>query len=157
MGQEFVIRPEVAGGLGSDSILDHSVHPPVVHRLHYVFSGWLGDDIVESFPCYLVSTRLAGAITHAGLSGVRFDDAIVSKDPQFVRFFPEVAASLPEWRWLRPTGQAHESDFWQMPNGRLVVSAQALEVVRGFNLHHCEVFAESAPGDIARSAEPDLR
>ena len=37
----YVLEPEVAGGLGENSIVDHSVVPFQVTRLHYEFEGWL--------------------------------------------------------------------------------------------------------------------
>ena len=52
------LEPEVAGGFGEQTILDNSTHPPDVKWLHYVLDGWLGDDILESFPCYIVTERL---------------------------------------------------------------------------------------------------
>ena len=33
----FYIQPEVAGGLGKNTVMDRSVHPPIVSRLHYEF------------------------------------------------------------------------------------------------------------------------
>jgi len=134
-----VVEPEVAGWLGNLSVIDRSRRPPVVKRLHYVFSGWMGDDIVETFPAFIVTARLAEAIAAAGLSGAEFDDVVISKDPQFVRFSLEVASSLPEWRWLRLAGEPHASDFWQRPDGRLVVSERGLDVLRRFNLNQAEV------------------
>lgn len=139
MGSEYLVEPEVAGGLGDQSEVDGSRHPPIVRRLHYVFSGWLGDEIVETFPSFIVTARLADAIVAAELVGVHFDDVVVSKDPQFERFFPEIASKMPEWRWLRPSGQPHASDFWQRPDGRLVVSERGLDLLRRFNLNHAEV------------------
>ncbi len=136
---EYILRPEVAGGLGPQSELDASTYPPRVNRLHYEFSGWLGDDIVESFPTFIVTIPLSDAMSLSRLSGVRFDDLVVTKDPQFEQFFPEVASSLPEWRWLRLAGTPHVDDLWQDETGRLVVSDRALEVFRRFRITNAEV------------------
>src|SRR5690349_15029857 len=136
---EHVLRPEVAGGWGPDTQADTTLHPPVVHRLHYEFQGWLGDDIVESFPCFLVTRRLAEAIEREALTGAEFAQVKVTKDPQFVRFYPQVADSLPDWLWLKPAGEPHVSDFWLLPNANLVVSGRALGVMRRFALQHCDV------------------
>lgn len=38
------------------TIMEATVHPPRVERLHYEFEDWLGDDLVESFPSFLVAT-----------------------------------------------------------------------------------------------------
>lgn len=135
---EYVIKPEVAGGLGSLSKIDKSTHPPFVTRLHYEFSGWMGDDIVETFPTFIVTDALFGAIESSRLSGVEFDDVIVTKDRQFEQLFPDVASSLPRWYWLRPVGRTHTSDFSQDDAGRLIVSEKALELLQGFNINNAE-------------------
>jgi len=136
MATAYTLRPEVAGGFGPQSELDTSKHPPVVNRLHYEFAGWLGDDIVATFPSSIVTEELAQAIAKEGLTGVQFGDVVVTKDPQFERFFPDQAAALPKWRWLRPVGKPHVSDFWQDEKGILYVSERALNLLRRFNLQH---------------------
>lgn len=138
---QYVIRPEVSGELGPLTEMDTSTHPPAVTRLNYEFSGWMGDDIVETFPAYIVTATLAEAIGTSRLSGVRIDDVIVTKNPQFEEFFPDIALSLPHWYWLRPVGDPHESDFWQDEAGRLVVSESALSVLRRFHISNAEVTA----------------
>ncbi len=134
----YVVSPEVAGEIGPLSDLDTSVHPPSVRRLNYVFMGWLGDDIVESFPIFLVTEALSEAIMSSGLSGAEFDDVIVTKDPQFEEVFPEAASSLPAWRWLRPVGQPHVDDFWQDEAAHLTVSENALDLLQQFRFGHAE-------------------
>jgi len=120
-------------------VVDSSTHPPVVSRLHYDFVSWLGDDIVATFPCNLVTEALAKAIVDEGLTGAQIDHVTVTKNPQFERFFPDTVASLPEWKWLRPTGQPHESDFWQDDQGILIVSERALKLLRKFSLENCRI------------------
>jgi hypothetical protein len=77
------IEPEVAGGLGKQSDVDNSVHPPLVRRLHYEFDGWLGDDILETFPCIIVTERLKDRLELEKLSGIVFSDVIVTKSSTF--------------------------------------------------------------------------
>ncbi len=137
--REYRLGPEVAGGWGKDTVADTTHHPPVITKLHYEFTGWLGDDIVESFPVFLVSVGLAAGIRQELLTGVELDTVKVTLDPQLTRFFPDVARSLPAWRWLRPNGEPHLDDFWQQKDGALVVSERALTVLRLFNIEHCEV------------------
>ncbi|MBY5162879.1 hypothetical protein [Salsipaludibacter albus] len=135
----FRVRPEVAGELGDNTDMDTTVHPPVVRRLHHVFSGWLGDDIVESFPCYLVTTDLATAITEAGLSGAWIDEAEISLDPQFTTLEPEQAAALPHRKWLRINGAADKDDLWQDEQAQLFVNARALAILKTCSLAHTEI------------------
>ena len=136
---EYTLRAEVAGGLGPQSVLDSSTNPPLVSKLHYDFVSWLGDDIVGAFPCSIVTEALAEAIVDASLTGAEIDEVIVTKNPHFERFFPDTAAILPEWKWLRPTGEPHESDIWQDEQGILIVSERALKVMRKFSLENCRI------------------
>jgi hypothetical protein len=138
-GAEYTLRAEVAGALGPQSVLDTSTNPPVVSRLHYDFVSWLGDDIVASFPCNIVTEALATAIVEEGLTGADIDEVVVTKNPHFERFFPDTVALLPEWKWLRPTGQPHHSDFWQDEQGVLIVSERALKLLRKFSLENCRI------------------
>ncbi len=138
---QYVIRPEVAGELGPLTEMDTSTHPPTVTRLNYEFSGWMGDDIVETSPTYIVTASLSQAIESSRLSGARLDDVVVTKDPQFEEFFPDIASSLPRWYWLRTVGNPNDSDFWQDEAGRLVISENALNLLQRFNISNAEVTA----------------
>ena len=133
----FLLEPEVAGELGAETKLDSSTHPPRVSELHYELSGWLGDDILESFPCYLVSERCAAALGAAGLSGYELDSVIVTASETFRELYDY--HSLPKFHWFRPNGKAGVDDFWLAPDNRLAVSETALAVLRAFKLDHCDV------------------
>ncbi|MCP3878209.1 MAG: hypothetical protein GY701_07435 [Sulfitobacter sp.] len=123
--------------------MDTKVHPPRVDRLHYVFSGWLGDDIVESFPCFVVSGQLANAIDRSLLTGAELDYVEVSLDPQFEKLFPDIAAQFPAWRWLRPNGQPGVDDFWLDEQAQLHLSESAYELLQQFSVANAE-FAGSS-------------
>jgi hypothetical protein len=79
----FRLEPEVAGGAGAATVLDSSTHPPRVARLEYHFDGWLGDDLRESSPCYIVTERLKQAIEQADLTGYSFDEVLVTTSATF--------------------------------------------------------------------------
>jgi hypothetical protein len=129
-----ILEPEVAGGWGANTVADVSVHPPAVTRLHYEFQGWLGDDLLESFPCFIVSERLAAELLRSELTGFTLDALKVSTSAEFEELHP--GRRLPEFRWLRVAGRAGQDDFGIGPDYRLVVSAAALAVLEGFSLRH---------------------
>lgn len=133
----FILEPEVAGGWGEGTVADTSVHPPVVHELVYEFAGWLGDDLLESFPCFIVSSRLAGELSRAGLTGYRLAPVAVIKSSQFAELEPTVA--LPEFHWLQVTGQPGRADFWLSESHQLVASDTALSVLKHCALNECGV------------------
>jgi hypothetical protein len=126
-----VVKPEVAGRFGPNTDLDPSVHPPRVHRLHYVFEGWLGDDLVESFPCFLATERLAEGIDAARLTGVTWASVEVEKSEQMEIFYPDIV--LPAWRWMR-LGDDARDDLWADATAVLHVSERALRVIRQFHI-----------------------
>jgi hypothetical protein len=129
-----ILEPEVAGGWGTGTVADVSVHPPVVSRLHYEFQGWLGDDLLESFPCFIVSKRLAAKLQRSTLTGFTLDTLTVSTSPEFEDLYP--ATRLPEFRWLKVVGCAGQHDFGIGADHRLVVSAAALALLEGLSLRH---------------------
>lgn len=128
MNKFFVLEPEVAGGLGPHTVMDRSTHPPVVSQLHYQFDGWLGDAIVESFPCILVTESLSNLLLQEQVVGMEVAEVEVSTSEQFREACPGV--ELPRFVWLRATGVAGVDDFAVGPDFRLVVSEKALRVIQ---------------------------
>jgi hypothetical protein len=133
----FQLEPEVAGGWGGNTQADTSVHPPVVTKLHYEFDGWLGDSILETFPCFIVTVDLGNALSESNLTGFSLESVEISKSEQFVEFYPE--RELPEFFWLKIGKNAGLEDFGINDQHRLVISSSALEVLQKFGLDNCEI------------------
>ncbi|MCX9191955.1 hypothetical protein C3Y87_11110 [Carbonactinospora thermoautotrophica] len=133
----FLLEPEVAGELGPHTEMDTSVHPPRVHRLHYEITDWLGDELLESFPCFLISRRLGERAAAEGLTGFELADVEVTLSPEAEELLGDV--QLPEFRWLKVTGVAGSADFGLTAKAQLVVSERALDVLREGSLENCDV------------------
>lgn len=131
MSKFFAVEPEVAGGFGPNTILDRNVYPIRVDHLHYEFSGWLGDELLEATPCWIVTENLARQIRETGLSGVEFVEAEVSTSDQFRELHPD--RSLPKFFRLNVTGAPRRDDFGVGDDLRLVVSETALDLLRQTN------------------------
>lgn len=133
----FLISPEVAGGLGENTDLDTSVHPPVVRHLHYEFADWLGDVLLETFPAFIITEKAARAAQEAGLTGFSLASAEISVTDE-AREMLELDEDnpLPDFAWLKPHGAPGRDDFGQLPDARLVISEQALELLRAQGLNH---------------------
>ena len=136
MSTFYTLEPEVAGELGPKTDMDTTKHPPVVHSLQYVFSDWLGDDLVTSFPVFMVSEPLAKEITGAGLHGFELTTADVATSPEFKEL--QDPKNLPVFLWLKITGQAGQDDFGLI-NNQLMVSAKALDVLKRGRLDQCQI------------------
>ena len=139
MERSFVLHPEVAGGMGHLTVLDRASHPPLVTTLHYEFDDWLGDDLLETFPCFIVTRLLADALGVCGLTGFALDDVIVTTSDHFREIKP--AFRLPEFRWLKPLGRPGVDDLGSATDASLVVSESALNVFRNFSIANCDVAA----------------
>lgn len=133
----YMLSPEVAGELGEHTRMDTTAHPPVVTRLHYEFSDWLGDDLVESFPVFMISTATGERLARAGLSGFALADAETTLSPEAEELLE--GQGLPAFRWLQITGRPGADDFGQTADARLVVSQRALDLLREGALNNCEI------------------
>jgi hypothetical protein len=125
------VDPEIAGQIGPGSQLDTSVHPPKVDYLVYAVDNWSGDDIVQTFPCMLVTPRLAKALESAGLSGARATNIGVRVAYDSDSRIPK--GMKPDFWRLNVTGSVGRDDFGLTTDSRLVVSGRALEFLQGFS------------------------
>ena len=116
--------------------MDVSSHPPTVTRLHYQFDGWLGDDLLEAFPCFIVTERLADALSKSMLTGWSLGPVEISTSAEFEELYPD--RELPRFVWLRVQGSP-DSDFALTADNRLAVSDRALEMLRRFRIENADV------------------
>jgi hypothetical protein len=127
-----IIEPEVPGGIGIETELDNSTHPPLITKLHIEFEGWLGNDILEIFPCFLISEELKIKISNAALTGINFDQVIVSKSQRFDEVYPN--KQLPTFYWAKINGQLEKNDFAIDDENCLVISELAFRILSEFNI-----------------------
>jgi len=107
--------------------------------LVYQFDGWLGDELLEAFPCFIVTGRLATAIEASDLTGARFGPVEVAKSALFEELHP--ALDIPQFRRLHVFGNS-KADFSLDSQHRLCVSDSALALLKRFSLANCEVNTE---------------
>src|ERR1700722_2641088 len=105
----FVVEPEVAGGFGANAVIDRSSERMIVQKLHYQFDGWLGDELLETSPCFIGTERLARAIEREKLTGISFDDVEVTVSGNFRKLYPH--RNLPTFFWFKVNGTAGSDDF----------------------------------------------
>jgi len=147
----FYLEPEVAGGVGDGTVSDRSVHPPLVSHLDYEFDVWLGDSLLEGFPCWIATVPVMEAIQAAGLTGVSFDKVDISRSDLFNDIYPDLV--LPPFVWMKVIGMPGRNDFgvqgslkppesegpFPMHMFVLVVSERALDVLKPLGISHAEV------------------
>jgi len=128
----FYIKPDVAGGIGRGTIMDTSVHPPVVSKLIYQMEGWFGDVIITTFPCFLVVSEVKQALQNIGFSGASFAHVEITKSDDFLELQPNI--ELPQFVWLKVSGKAGHDDFGIARDLRLVISARVLDMLEAFGI-----------------------
>ncbi|MDC1143206.1 hypothetical protein OAU50_08960, partial [Planctomycetota bacterium] len=115
--------------------MDCSVHPPNVSVLHIQLDGWLGDELLETFPCYIVSLSLLERIWDATLTGVNFTNVQVFKSETFNEMYPN--KDLPEFFWMTVEGKPGVDDFG-VYESTLIASQRALDVLSEAKIPNCE-------------------
>ena len=133
------LEPEVAGGTGEHTVMDVCTRPPTVTRLYYEFDGWLGDDILETFPCYIISERLKNKLATTAFTGFAIADVEVTKSGEFEDLHP--GRELPAFYWLKITGRAGVDDFGFSEKSTLIISEQVLSLLGEFQIDNCQVEA----------------
>lgn len=128
----FIIEPEVAGSLGSDTILDRSTHPPSVKRLEYRFEGWLGDPIVESFPVFLARSDLVLRFKKIRLTGFQIADVKVTIADNLQATDHKLV--IPPFEWVQIVGKSEHSDFFLADDLRLVISEKTRAVIEEYGV-----------------------
>lgn len=140
----YMLEPEVAGELGEKTLFNNDNS---VSRLHYEFHGWLGDDLLESTPCYIVSELLGQSLIMSNITGFHLEEMEGSLTDEFIELYPN--RELPTFKRLIPLGniiiEGAQFSGWSgediciTPKKYLVVSEKAFEVFNAYNLKHCEV------------------
>jgi len=138
MEKYYTIEPEVAGGWGENTVAATTPGgTTVVRKFHYQFDGWLGDELLTSTPCYIVTERLSNEIRNNNLTGVEFDNVEITVSGEFTDLYND--RQLPRFVWLKIIGKPKEDDFGMTPDILLVVSERALRLLRLFGISHAEI------------------
>lgn len=133
----FYLEPEVAGGIGPNSELHRHDGKLIVTRLNYEFDGWLGDALLETTPCFIVTNDARQLIERAVLTGVSFSDVEVTRSGLFTALHGDKA--LPHFWWMIVQGEPEADDFGMASDLRLVTSERALTTLQQAGLMRAEI------------------
>ncbi len=131
----FELEPEVAGELGEKTIIDTTTHPPIVGKLEFIFTGWLGDDIIECFPVFLVSERLKKLLQTTSLSGFTIEECDINISEKMRELKPSTNPG--QFFWLKVYGKSNLEDFFISSDNMLIVSSKALEILNQVRIENC--------------------
>jgi hypothetical protein len=150
----YMLEPEVDGEIGENTVYDnfddvrYRDAKPEISKLHFIFSGWLGDDIIESTPCFIVTDKLKTEIEKSELIGYEFQDVEISLSDEFIEIYPN--RDIPQFKRLIPKGNVvvkggsyvtwTGEDFNFSDKSYLVVSERALNILKEFNVDNCDLY-----------------
>ncbi|MBZ9868005.1 hypothetical protein LB515_21740 [Mesorhizobium sp. CA15] len=123
----FSVEPIVVGDFGEGTVMDVSVHPPIVSKLVFRVDAWPGDVLVASFPCFLITEEAKFALQKVGFSGATFADVEITISDNFRDVYSDV--KIPPLVWLKIDGKAGHADFGIASDLRLVISELILDVL----------------------------
>lgn len=117
--------------------MDNSFFPPLIKTLHYEFDGWLGDDIIESFPCYIVMESLQKGIETENPTGISFANVIVSKSKTFLDLYP--GRVLPGFFRAKINGTPFKDDFFLTDKNTVAISERAYFQLKKYNIDQADI------------------
>lgn len=85
----------------------------------------------------MVSERLRREIDSEQLSGVTFEECLVTKSPMFEGLYQR--RDIPRFYWMKIHGCGGNEDFAIANNLRLVVSPKALQVLESFHIENADI------------------
>lgn len=156
MEKFYLLEPEVSGGLGQQTVIINYddlkkglAKIPNVIQLEYVFDDWLGDDLIETTPCFIITEELSTKIKSTNLTGYSFDKVLISKSDLFKQIHQE-DFRLPDFLWLKVLGSVKLNDNWKIiqwsgqdfcsdERGRLIVTEKCLTTLTQGKMQNCDI------------------
>ncbi|MRX72842.1 hypothetical protein GJU40_11865 [Bacillus lacus] len=147
----YFLEPEVSGGHGQytiyrteEEVATEGISDKVKY-LHYEFEGWLGDDLLESTPAFIVSSKLRTELENSKFIDYKLEECLVTKSDEFIKMHPD--KEIPNFIRFIPLGkiEIEEENFknWSghhfclSPKGELVVTQEALDFLYSFSIDNC--------------------
>ncbi len=149
----YFLDPEVSGGhgektvYGTDEDVANEGISGKVKFLHYEFEGWLGDDLLESTPAFLVSSKLENELKKSQFNDYKTEKCLITMSDVFIELYPN--KEIPSFIRFIPLGTVEIEgeyfnnwsghDFCLSSKGELVLTEKALEFLNEFSIDHCDI------------------
>ncbi|GIP63055.1 hypothetical protein J32TS6_16100 [Virgibacillus pantothenticus] len=149
----YFLEPEVAGGHGEKTVygtkkdIEMEGISGKVKFLHYEIEGWLGDDLLEATPAFIISGRVENELRKSKFKDYKVEECLVTtsnefkelyqnkKIPSFCRFIPLGTIEVIEDNFTKWSGH----HFCLSSKGELVVTKEALDFLQKFSMENCDI------------------
>ncbi|MDG0814212.1 hypothetical protein [Cohnella rhizosphaerae] len=145
----FLLEPEVSGGHGEYTVYKREIGvKPLdsVDFLHYQFDGWLGDHLIESTPCFIITQELDEIFKQLNIRDYLVQECLVTKSNQFEELYGD--KSLPNFFRMIPKGKVNiignSYDGWSghhfclTEKAYLVVTEEVVKILEKY-AKHCAI------------------
>ena len=142
------IEPDVLVGMGDKTIFAEKKPPFLtVAKLHIQLEHWFGDDLMECYPCYIVTARLKEDLEEKKhFTGFEFDDVKVTKDTYFDDNY-DLDIPVPKLYWLKVIGEEDKDDLY-VSDCELFISDKMLAYLKkNFAINYLEVEPDNSELD----------
>jgi len=146
----YFLEPEVSGGHGEHTIygteqdIEAKGISGKVEYLHYEFEGWLGDDLLESTPAFIVSNILQTELEKSNFKDYKLEECLITTSDEFKEMYPN--KEIPTFNRFIPLGKIEVegekfknwsgNHFCLSPKGELVVTQEALDLLKRVSIDH---------------------
>lgn len=149
----YFLEPEVSGGHGEHTI--YGTEEDVakegisgkIRFLHYEFEGWLGDDLLESTPAFIVSRNLEDELKKSEFKDYKLEKCLITVSDVFMELYPN--KKLPSFTRFIPLGtvevEGEHFNNWSghhfclSSKGEFVVTKKALDFLKKFSIKYCDI------------------
>jgi hypothetical protein len=139
----LTVQPEVIVGLGDNTEFREKSPPfKTVINLHIDLEDWLGDDLMECHPCYIVTEKLKKLLDANSFKGFNISEMEVTKAEYFDDNYHQ-NKPLPKFYWLQINGGKNTADVYIDDSKNLNVADTFLSFLKSnVTLNYLEVEPE---------------
>lgn len=146
----YFLEPEVAGGhgehtiYGTEQVIQTEGISGKVEYLHYEFEGWLGDDLLESTPAFIVSSKLQKELENSDFKDYKLEECLITTSDDFKKVYPN--KEIPTFNRFIPLGKIEMKGenfkkwsghhFSLSPKGELVLTQEALDLLKRVSINN---------------------
>jgi hypothetical protein len=115
------VTPEVIVGLGENTVYNQQ-DSQKIDNLHVELEDWLGDDLMEVHPCFVITESLEEGLSKMSFSGYEIISLELTTNEYFDNNY-STDKKLPVFKRLIISGKAYIDDFGiNINNQKLVIS-----------------------------------
>ncbi|MEC2077203.1 hypothetical protein [Metabacillus fastidiosus] len=149
----YFLEPEVSGGHGEKTIYgteENVVKEDISAKIkffHYELEGWLGDDLLELTPAFIVSSYLESELKKSEFKDYKLAKCLITMSDVFKELYPNKEIS--SFARFIPLGtlevEGENFNNWSGHHfclslkGELVVTQKAWDFLKRFSIKHCHI------------------